>query len=77
MEHREKVMKATADESITKKTSFRKRDQDQWNGFEVVIYHLQTQPEYLTRLIRNYKEKEEGLFSKVFWWKISERTMTA
>ncbi|VDD87596.1 unnamed protein product [Enterobius vermicularis] len=59
MEHREKVMKATADESITKKTSFRKRDQDQWNGFEVVIYHLQTQPEYLTRLIRNYKEKEE------------------
>ncbi|KHN84799.1 Ras GTPase-activating-like protein IQGAP1 [Toxocara canis] len=61
IEHGKKLSKEAKDTDWMKATSSRKHEHDEWNAYEMICYHLQTEPQHLTRLIANYYSKPEVL----------------
>uniref|UniRef100_A0A0N5AXG0 Calponin-homology (CH) domain-containing protein n=1 Tax=Syphacia muris TaxID=451379 RepID=A0A0N5AXG0_9BILA len=59
-EYKGKGQKVTRSESLTKKLSIRKKERERWVPFEILIFYLQTQPEYFARLIWHYTIQKPG-----------------
>uniref|UniRef100_F1KR99 Ras GTPase-activating-like protein n=1 Tax=Ascaris suum TaxID=6253 RepID=F1KR99_ASCSU len=61
IDHGKKLSKEAKDTDWITAPSDTKQDRERWNPFEMIAYHLQTEPHHLTRLIANNYSKPEVL----------------
>uniref|UniRef100_A0A915AXX3 Calponin-homology (CH) domain-containing protein n=1 Tax=Parascaris univalens TaxID=6257 RepID=A0A915AXX3_PARUN len=61
IDHGNKLSKEAKDTDWLTAPSDAKQDRERWNPFEMIAYHMQTEPHHLTRLIANNYTKPEVL----------------
>lgn len=53
------IVRGEADKTITRE-SLVERDPEKWKPYEIILFYLQTQPEYLSRLMAKHSDRPDG-----------------